>query len=47
MYNTDKILYCKDCHNAVYETINNMPYLYCKVLKKHVGFYIRPCDKFN
>lgn len=47
MENNGKLVYCKDCRNTIYETINDMPYLYCKVLKKYVGFYIRPCDKFN
>lgn len=39
--------YCKTCQNAVYETIKDMPYLYCKIRKEYVGFYWKPCKEYK
>jgi len=39
--------YCKTCLNAVYETIDDMPYLYCKIRKEYVGFYWKPCGEYK
>ena len=47
MENNGKLIFCKNCRNAVYETIDDMPCLYCKVLKKYIGFYKEPCEHFQ
>ena len=45
--NDERLVYCKDCRNTIYETINDMPCLYYKVLKQYIGFYKRPCEHFQ
>lgn len=42
-----EIKYCMYCHNAVYETINDKPYLYCKIRKEYVGFYWKACGEYR
>lgn len=43
----DELKYCKHCLNAVYETIGEMPMLFCKIRKEHIGFYWKPCKEFK
>lgn len=42
-----ELKYCKHCLNAIYETKNNEPYLYCKIKKEYVGFYWKICKEFK
>lgn len=42
-----EIKYCMYCHNAIHETINDKPYLYCRIRKEYVGFYWKPCGEYK
>lgn len=42
-----KLKYCKDCRLAVYETINDKLFLWCKVREKYIGFYWKPCEEYK
>ena len=42
-----KIVFCKDCHNALVQTIDNHVVLYCRLRQAYIIFYENPCSEFH
>jgi len=47
MEQNGKIVFCKDCHNTIMQTIDNNVVLYCKIRQQFIGFYEVPCGEYN